>query len=127
MLAGAGGVKLSAAETLVLRSIDVQQFILPLASISSGGPDEDPLVTPGDKLYIATAPNFYIYGQVTGPGSYKVERGMTVRMALARGAGLTDRGPPGRVSVIRHGRKIRANFDMPIAGYDTIVVGERFF
>jgi polysaccharide export outer membrane protein len=127
ILARAGGAKSSAGDTLVLRRTSGQQFVLPLASVSSGGPDEDPLVQPGDKLFIATAPNFYIYGQVTGPGSYKVERGMTVRMALARGGGLTDRGSLGRISVIRHGQKLRANLDMPITGDDTIVVGERFF
>lgn len=127
ILARAGGAKTSAGDTLVLRRISGQQFVLPLATVSSGGPAEDPMVQPGDKLFIATAPNFYIYGQVTGPGAYKVERGMTVRMALARGGGLTERGSLGRVSIIRNGQKVKAELDMPITGDDTIVVGERFF
>lgn len=127
ILARAGGAKPTAGDTLVLRRANGQQFQLPIATISSGGPDEDPMVQPGDKLYIAEAANFYIYGQVTAPGSYKVERGMTIRMALARGGGLTDRGSLSRISVFRGGKKIQVSLDTPITGDDTIVIGERFF
>ena len=123
----AGGAKASAGDTLVLRRANGEEFNLPLAKVSAGGPADDPQVQPGDKLYIAEAANFYIYGQVSGPGAYKIERGMTIRMALARGGGLTDRGSLNRVSIIRNGQKMKADLDMPIRIDDTIVVGERFF
>ena len=127
ILARAGGVKPTAGDILVLRRANGERMNLPLTLISSGGPDEDPMVQPGDKLFVASAPNFYIYGQVSGPGAYKIERGMTIRMALARGGGLTERGSLSRVSIIRGGRKMKADLDMPISADDTIVVGERFF
>lgn len=127
ILARAGGAKLSGADDIILTRADGQQATLPIAQVASGGLEQDPFVQPGDKLYIATAPNFYIYGQVAAPGAFKVERGMTIRQALARGGGLNDRGSSKRISVFRNGQKIQVDLDMPVAAFDTIVVGERFF
>ncbi|MFN5778293.1 MAG: SLBB domain-containing protein, partial [Novosphingobium sp.] len=127
ILARAGGAKPSASDELVLRRAGGEEIILPIELLSRGGLADDPLVQPGDKLFIATAPNFYIYGQVNAPGSYRVERGMTLRMALARGGGLTERGSTSRLSLFRNGKQVRVNLDVVLQGGDTIVVGERFF
>ena len=54
--------------------------------------DEDLLLQPGDTLYVDKAPTFYIYGQAQRPGTYKIERGMTMQQALAEGGGPTARG-----------------------------------
>lgn len=127
ILARAGGARPSAGDDLVLRRATGEEVVLPIVMLSRGGPADDPLVQPGDKLFIATAPNFYIYGQVNAPGAYRVERGMTLRMALARGGGLTERGSTGRLSLIRNGRQLRVTLDAVLQGGDTVVVGERFF
>jgi polysaccharide export outer membrane protein len=127
ILARAGGVKPSASDDILLRRSDGQEFRLPVTAVARGGVADDPFVQPGDKLYLAAAPIYYIYGQVGAPGAYKVERGMTVRMALARGGGLTDRGSASKVSVYRNGQKVKANMDMALSENDTIYVGERFF
>ena len=94
---------------------------------TAGGPDQDPMVAPGDKLYIPQAPVFYITGAVNGSGSYKVDKGMTVRKALARAGGLTQRGSDKKVKVFRDGQEIKAKLDDPIRNGDSITVGERFF
>lgn len=127
ILARAGGAKPDADDEIQLRRVDGTQMKLSLEGIASGGPDEDPMVAPGDKLYLAEAPLFYIYGQVGSPGAYHLTRNMTVRMALARGGGLTDRGSTGRISLYRKGQKIKADLDTPVSPEDTIRVGERFF
>jgi len=127
ILARAGGAKPSASDELVLRRADGEEIILPIELLSRGGPAEDPMVQPGDKLFIGAAPNFYIYGQVNAPGAYRVERAMTLRMALARGGGLTERGSSNRLSVFRNGKQIRVTLDAVLQGGDTVVVGERFF
>lgn len=127
ILARAGGIKPTASDEILLRRADGQEFRLPVAKVASGGVADDPFVQPGDKLYLATAPIYYIYGQVGAPGAYKVERGMTVRMALARGGGLTPRGSAGKISVYRNGQKVKASMDLPLSENDTIYVGERFF
>ena len=127
IIARAGGLRPSAGDELLVRRANGEQLTLPITAVSSGVGREDPYVEPGDKLYIATAPNFYIYGQVNAPGAYKVEKNMTVRMALARGGGLTDRGSSKRVSLFRNGKKTKVNLDETLTGGDTIVIGERFF
>ncbi|MEY4240290.1 MAG: hypothetical protein RL339_2891 [Pseudomonadota bacterium] len=127
ILARAGGPRPSASDELVLRRASGEELVLPIEQLSRGGPADDPLVQPGDKLFIGAAPNFYIYGQVNAPGSYRVERGMTLRMALARGGGLTERGSAGRLSVFRNGKQVRVTLDTVLQGGDTVVVGERFF
>ena len=127
ILARAGGVRATGGDDIMVSRVNGEQMVLPISTIARGGPAEDPFVQPGDKLYIAMAPNFYIYGQVNAPGAYRAERGMTVRMALARGGGLTDRGSSKRISVFRNGKKAKVNLDEVITGGDTLVIGERFF
>lgn len=127
ILARVGGPRPGAGDELVLRRVTGEELVLPIEMLSRGGPQDDPLVQPGDKIFVAAAPNFYIYGQVNAPGSYRIERGMSLRMALARGGGLTERGSTNRISVFRNGRQIRVNLDAPLQGGDTVVVGERFF
>ena len=66
----------------------------------------------GDVIYVHRQPLYYIYGEVQRPGSYRVERNMTVQQALAQGGGPTvrgterwlrlhRRGPDGKVQVLR--------------------------
>lgn len=127
ILARAGGARSTAADDIILRRADGTEKRLPIVAVASGGPNEDPYVQPGDKLYIAAAPLFYVYGQVGAPGSYKIERGMTVRMALARSGGVGERGSLKRISLYRGGQKVRADMDMMIQPGDTMFIGERFF
>ena len=54
--------------------------------------DQDLIVAGGDVIYVHRMPMFYIYGEVQRPGSYRVERGMTLRQALAQAGGLTTKG-----------------------------------
>lgn len=127
ILARVGGPQPTGDDNLLLRRADGSEMTLPVAQLATGGPDQDPLVSPGDKLYIAQAPVFYITGAVNGSGSYKVDKGMTVRKALARAGGLTDRGSDKKVKVFRNGEEIKAKLEDPIRDGDSITVGERFF
>lgn len=53
---------------------------------------EDLVLAGGDVIYIHRAPMYYIYGEAQRPGSYRIERNMTVQQALAMGGGPTPRG-----------------------------------
>jgi polysaccharide biosynthesis/export protein len=55
----------------------------------------------GEVVFVPRAPVFYIYGEVQRPGSYRLERGMTVMQALAQGGGLTLRGTERNLKVNR--------------------------
>jgi len=128
IIARVGGIKLNGADSITLTRTSGEQFMLSMQEMATGGPDQDPVVNPGDKLYVPAAETFYIYGQVSAPGTYPVDKQMNLRKALARGGGLTSMGSEKRVKVFRDGEEIRKfNPSSPIKGGDVIVVGERFF
>jgi len=107
MLAIAGGIGLGGADVAVITGtrggktfrteIDIASFFLKTA------PQVDLVVAGGDVIYVHRAPTFYIYGEVQKPGSYRVERDMTIRQALALGGGPTPRGTERGLSIHRRG------------------------
>jgi len=128
ILARVGGAKVAGADSVTLTRKNGETINLSIAEVATSGGDKDPVVNPGDKLFVAPPKTYYIYGQVTAPGSYPVDRAMDLRKALARGGGLTKMGSENRVKVIRKGLEIK-NFKPsdPIIDGDVVVVGERFF
>lgn len=128
IMARVGGIRPGGAETFYLRRASGEELPLTIATIARGGPDADPLVRAGDKLFVPDAPTFYIYGQVNAPGTYPIMGKMTLRMALARGGGLTSLGSDRRITVVRGGQELtRVDLSQPVQEDDVIVVGERFF
>lgn len=88
------------------KEIDVAQMYL------NNKPQDDIFVAAGDVIFVPSAPVFYIYGEVQRPGSFRIERGMTVQQALAQGGGPTIRGTEKRLRVNRReadGRVIALN------------------
>ena len=57
----------------------------------------------GDTVNVERAPVFYIYGEVTRAGAYRVEPNMTVMQAIAAGGGITPRGSDRRLKLRRAG------------------------
>jgi polysaccharide export outer membrane protein len=101
-----------------------------IAQLASGGPDKDPPVHTGDKIFIPTAENevFYISGQVNTPGSYPVSDGLTVRMAIAKGGGVNENGSEKKVKLVREGKTLKGvKLEDPIKVGDIVTVGERLF
>jgi len=57
----------------------------------------------GDTIYVERAPVFYIYGEVTRAGAYRLEPGLTVMQAISLGGGITPRGSDRRLKLRRAG------------------------
>jgi len=55
----------------------------------------------GDRLVVPPADLFYIEGEVTSPGKYRIEPRMTVLEAITRAGGITEKGSERRVQVKR--------------------------
>jgi len=128
IMARVGGARASGADDITLTRASGEQFTLSIKDMATGGTDKDPVVNAGDKLFIPKAETFYIYGQVNAPGTYVIDGKMSLRMALARGGGLTSMGSEKRVKIYRGGEEIRKfNPSDTIKGGDVVVVGERFF
>jgi len=97
VIAMAGGVAPTGADLAILtgeRDGKPIRMEIDLAALflDGGAPRNDISVTGNDVIYVTRQPMYYIYGEVQRPGSYRVERGMTIRQALAQGGGLTPRG-----------------------------------
>ena len=96
------------------------------------GPEEAPVVTAGDVVFVERAPRFYIYGEVQKPGSYKLERNMIVLQALSIGGGLTPRGTERGIRIKRRNEKgvlqiIDAQHDDVVKNDDVVFVKESLF
>ena len=107
MLALAGGVATNGSDSLILvssrngkdfrKEIDIPSLFL------DNKRKDDILVEGGDVIYVHRAPLYYIYGEVQRPGSYRVERNMTLMQALAQAGGPTMRGTQKNMKIFRRG------------------------
>lgn len=128
ILARVGGTRVGGADHVTLTRAGGEEMKLPFAALATGGPQEDPVVQPGDKIFVPEAESFFIYGQVNAPGAYPLRSGTTVRQAIARGGGLTQLGTEKRVKLIRNGKEMKGvALEMPMTAEDVVVVGERYF
>ena len=102
VLAMAGGpVSAAASDDATLIRQDGSKQPIDLHALFEGDAAQNPLVATGDTLYVPRAPLFYIYGEVQRPGSYRLERHMTVTQAISAGGGLTPKGSERRARVKR--------------------------
>ncbi|MFM9913826.1 MAG: SLBB domain-containing protein [Methylophilaceae bacterium] len=108
-LSMAGGIAPTGADTIVIsivregkmdkREIDVDQLF------RSGDTAANIELRGGDMIYVPRAPLFYIYGEVQRPGSFRLERNMTVAQALSVGGGLSLRGTERGIVIKRRDAK----------------------
>jgi polysaccharide biosynthesis/export protein len=107
MLAAAGGITPTGDDVLVVTGFREGKPFRKTIDIPAlfAGPhsQDDILLSAGDTIYVSKAPMFYIYGEAQRPGPYRIERGMTVRQALAQGGGTTPRGSQDRLRLHRTG------------------------
>jgi polysaccharide biosynthesis/export protein len=86
----------------------------------------------GDSVFVPKAEQFSIYGEVTTPGRYRVEPGMTVIEAIAKAGGITQRGSSRRVEIKRkqsngNYANVKAKFGDLVQPDDVIHVKESIF
>jgi polysaccharide export outer membrane protein len=105
-------------------SVDVDQ-LLNVGDLSQNFELQD-----ADVVYVPKA-IFYIYGEVNKPGSYRLEKGVTVKRALALAGGLTAKGTQRRIEITRREgdkeRIVRAKIDDLIQLDDVVRIKESFF
>jgi len=136
IIATAGGIAPTGADVVILtgtrdgkpfrREIDVAGMFI------NDKLDGDLMVAGGDVIYVQRAPMFYIYGEVQRPGSYRVERDMMIRQALAQGGGLTVRGTERVLRLYRRRASgaletLNPNLDDPVRPDDVLYVRESLF
>jgi polysaccharide export outer membrane protein len=136
MIAAAGGVLPGGADVVTLvgnrkgkpvkLDIDLPQIL------QSGHAELDVVVENGDIIYVDRAPTFYMYGEVQRPGQMRIERGMTLRQALAGAGGLSGRGTERGIKVHRKDASgavtiTEMKMNDPVERDDVIYVRESLF
>jgi polysaccharide export outer membrane protein len=128
ILARVGGVRENGADYVVLTPEKGEVKKLSVKTLATGDRSQDPFVSPGDKIFSPQAELFYISGQVKTPGAYAINGDMTVRMAVARGGGMTDIGSEKGIKVTHQDGKVeKPGMNGQIRPGDVVVVGERLF
>jgi polysaccharide export outer membrane protein len=131
----AGGLTKDAdMEVIIVRPKDaeeVEQITVDVRRALEGDLSQNIYLRNGDSIFIPKAKTFFIMGEVSKPGEYKLESGTTVRKAVSLSGGATDKASMGRAKVIRViGDKeveSRIGLDEPLEPNDTIIIPERFF
>jgi len=105
MLAAAGGATTVGDDIAIVTGLRNgkpfrKEIDIPALYLGDNNAD-DIILSGGDTIYVHRAPVFYIYGEAQRPGSYRIERGMTVMQALAQGGGPTVRGSEMRLRLHR--------------------------
>jgi polysaccharide biosynthesis/export protein len=124
LLAEAGGItELGGDLVYILRpdaSGNITRYPISLKGLAEGANgSSEAALTGGDSVLVPTAPQLYIYGEVTAPGKFKVEPGMTVVQAIARAGGVTQRGSANRVVIKR--RKADGTYETTKAALSDLV------
>jgi len=106
LLAQAGGVKENAADIgYVLHTDEAGQSSRHPVNLNVVKDNQDAPTTwallGGDSLFVPRAEQFSVEGEVTAPGRYRMEPGMTVIQAIARAGGITERGSERRIQLKR--------------------------
>lgn len=128
VIARAGGVADPSIDAITLTRASGETMELSLREIATSGPAGDPLVADGDKIFVAPPRTYYLSGQVSSPGTYPLDKGMTLQMAIPRGGGISPLGSEKRAKIIRNGQELKGikPTELILPG-DIIVVPERFF
>jgi polysaccharide biosynthesis/export protein len=93
VVAAAGGVLPTGSEDVVVTRDGKEQKV---ALLGKSYPLQG-----GETVYVQRAAMFYIYGEVTRAGAYRVEQNMSVMQAIAAGGGITPRGSDRRLKLRR--------------------------
>jgi polysaccharide biosynthesis/export protein len=125
----AGWVRGDGATFVYLRRQGQPERKLEIEQLVRGGSEADPLLVPGDTLFVPTAETFFIYGQINSPGMKAILPGMTVRQAIGLAGGVTPSGKADKVGLVRAstGKEIDADASQKIQNGDVIIIKERLF
>ena len=124
---GSGNVSLPLIRNVKAEGMTVGQLAQEIAERLS----PDFLVNPRVSVEVLTYRPFYIYGEVTKPGSYPYVNGMKVVNAVAMAGGFTYRARTSKVRILRADDPSRtpkdADKDTAVLPGDVIEVPERYF
>ena len=136
ILALAGGISSAGSDSVIVtgerNAKPFRQEINLAATYLEGKAANDMLMGGGDVVYVHRAPVFYVYGEAQRPGSFRLERNMTVMQAFVMAGGPTARGTEKGLRLRRRGpdgavREVVPDMNDMVQPDDVIFVRERLF
>lgn len=136
LLSAAGGISETGGDSVLITGVRSGQPYRQEVSLSSifatKEATADPILAPGDMVYVRKAPVFYVYGEVQKAGTYRVDPNMTVMQAVAAGGGMTPRGTIKGLRVYRRDASGQVSMkelppDAPVQENDVVQVREALF
>lgn len=122
--ADAGPVLPGAPGVAEVRRVNIQE-------LQVGAVSDNSRLANGDTIFVPRAETIDVLGQVSTPGQYRIEKGMTVLRAISLAGGVTRLGSTSRVKLIRivDGKKTErsAKLDDRLLPGDTLIVQTRLF
>lgn len=128
ILLKAGWVRGDAASFVYLRRNGQPIRTLQVRELVRGERDSDPLLQPGDTLFVPPSETFFIYGAINGPGMKAILPGMTVRQAIALSGGVSASGNANKVGLIRgNAKEVTVDPSEKVQDGDILVIKESLF
>lgn len=96
IVALAGGLSADSSDQVVIvgtRGGTSKRMVVDFPALfQQDGMVTDPVIQPGDSIWVERAPVAFMYGEIGKPGALRITRNMTVLQALAASGGVTPRG-----------------------------------
>ncbi len=108
LLAMAGGVEAQGADQVIIQKADARAHPLTYdvgRALIEGHGESDILLDAGDTVFVPKAALYFIEGEITKAGAYRVERNLSVQQAMANAGGVGPRGCERMVSIKRRADK----------------------
>jgi polysaccharide export outer membrane protein len=100
-----------------------------LREIEDGRLSRNVMIRDGDTIFVPRVDRFFVVGMVRNPGSFPLERNMTVLQAISTAGGITERGSNRRLKIQRivnsKRKELAAKPTDIVQPGDTIVVPQR--
>jgi polysaccharide export outer membrane protein len=111
--------------------ISVNKLTVDIDRLLNGGDlSQDIELQNSDVIYVPKS-IFYIYGEVNRPGAYRLEKGITVKKAIALAGGLTPKGSQRRIEITRKLNESETSLIAEIDSYvrldDVVMIKESIF
>jgi polysaccharide export outer membrane protein len=135
LISQAGGLREDAADVITVVKLQGGKSVkheIDLLQFYGGDMSQNVEVSEGDFILVPKMDKFYIQGEVSRPGMYRLERDMTVMQALSVGGGVNGRGSMSGMTVTRHladgkTRKIKVELTDRLQPNDVLIIKERLF
>jgi len=109
--------------------VDAHVERINLREIEDGRLSRNVMIRDGDTIFVPRVDRFFVVGMVRNPGSFPLERNMTVLQAISTAGGISERGSNRRLKIQRIVNSKRKELDARptdiVQPGDTIVVPQR--